>query len=256
MGPERMFGEVRSSAVAKGDANFGGNDIGNPEPAVSPRGRLRPFGFRRRPVRIKFLYNEYAPGYGSRDGPLAAEAVRLQPKEVAQKMPPVPTLPMERIHKARAMYKEGARVRDICAATGMSVGALYHHLDGFSLPGALAPRIKRRRGISRPVEKPPSARRRQRLAARLFRAAERQAQKLELSLALGFQRKEDRAVDLAALRELTKILRELAAFEDSVARAEARAMREDGAEADGVLEHEQALAVEGRAVYVSRVRRG
>jgi hypothetical protein len=41
-------------------------------------------------------------------------------------------------------------------------------------------------------------------------AAERQARKLEFSLAWDFQRKEDRAADLLALKELTKILRELA----------------------------------------------
>ena len=63
---------------------------------------------------------------------------------------------------------------------------------------------------------------RHKLAARLWRAAERQAQKLEFSLAWSFQRKEDRAADLAALKELTKIMLKLGDFEDAFARAEVR----------------------------------
>ena len=54
--------------------------------------------------------------------------------------------------------------------------------------------------------------------------------------------------DLAALRELTRILRELATFEDAALRA---AARPPGGE---TVEHEQALAVEGRAVVISRSR--
>ena len=165
-------------------------------------------------------------------------------------MPLVPTLPRETIDRARAMYKEGAKVRDICAATGMSVGALYHHLDGASLPGAAMQLLPRRRPAEGSALKATASREGRKLAARLFRAAERQARKLEFALAFDHQRKEDRATDLAALRELTRILRDLAAVETQAARAEA--FERGGA----AVEREEALAVEGRAVFVRRERRG
>ena len=133
-------------------------------------------------------------------------------------MPP-PTYPLETIERARHMYRDGARVRDIAAATGMSVGALYYHLDGHALPGLSTPRLPRRREVEAHLALPMPSRGRQKLAARLFRAAERQARKLERSLAWDFQRKEDRALDLAALRELTRILRDLSVLEDFSARA-------------------------------------
>ena len=82
---------------------------------------------------------------------------------------------------------------------------------------------------------------RKKLAARLWRVAEQQARKLELFLAGNYQRRDDRAADLQALRELTRILRELATFEDASLRT---AARPPGGE---TLEHEQALAVERRA---------
>ena len=167
----------------------------------------------------------------------------------SQKMPP-PGYSLETIERARQMYRDGARVRDIAAATGMSVGALYYHLDGHALPGLSTPRLPRRREVEGNAALPMPSRGRQKLAARLFRAAERQARKLERSLAWDFQRKEDRALDLAALRELTRILRDLSVLEDFSTRAGRR-------ERGGVsVEHEQALAVEGRAVLVSRMRSG
>ena len=79
---------------------------------------------------------------------------------------------------------------------------------------------------------------------------QRQAQKIEFSLAWGHQRLDQRALDLSALRELTRILRELSVFEEAALRAEAH--QTGGAR----VEHEQALAVEGRAVYISRTTRG
>ena len=163
-------------------------------------------------------------------------------------MPPVPAPKMETIERARSLYREGVRVRDICAETGLSVGALYYHLDGHSLPGLAPPRLPRRREVDAPAAPMPS-RGRQKLAARLFRAAERQARKLEFSLSWDYQRKEDRALDLAALRELSRILRDLSVLEDSSWRGGS------GRRGGGSVEHEQALAVEGRAVLVSRTRR-
>ena len=157
-------------------------------------------------------------------------------------MPPAPT-PFDTIFRARAMYEEGARVRDICAATGLSVGALYYHLDGRSLPGAAVQRLPRRRDVHGNALAPLPSRGRQKLAARLWRAAERQARKLEYSLDWTYQSRENRAEDLAALRELTRILRDLSTVEDS-----ARRPRPES------FEHEQALAVEGRAVVISRTR--
>ena len=59
-------------------------------------------------------------------------------------MPQRPNYPLATIEKARALYSDGVRVRDISAATGMSVGALYYHLDGHSLPGLIPPRLPRR----------------------------------------------------------------------------------------------------------------
>ena len=164
-------------------------------------------------------------------------------------MPPVPANTTETIERARQMYREGARVRDICAATGMSVGTLYYHLDGHSLPGLIRPALPRRRDVTGDLGPLPT-RGRRKLAARLFKAAEQQARKIELTLSIGFQRKEDRTQDLAALRELTRILRDLAQIEDSAARA---ASRERGGAS---IEHEQALAVEGRAVVISRTKSG
>jgi AcrR family transcriptional regulator len=165
-------------------------------------------------------------------------------------MPPVPMHPPETIERARKMYREGVRVRDICAATGMSVGTLYYHLDGLSIPGSAVQRLPRRREVEGNALQPMPSRGRQKLAARLWRAAERQARKIEFSLTWGHQRKEDRAHDLQALRELTRVLRELSALEDSAARAEPRGRSSEA------VEHEAALAVEGRAVHVSRTRRG
>ena len=95
---------------------------------------------------------------------------------------------------------------------------------------------------------PSPSRGRQKLAARLFRAAERQARKLERSLAWDFQRKEDRALDLAALRELTRILRDLSVLEESARSAG----RKERGERSVSVEHEQALAVEGRAVVIEQ----
>jgi AcrR family transcriptional regulator len=158
-------------------------------------------------------------------------------------MPHPPSTPPDVIHRARQMYTDGARVRDICAATGLSVGALYYHLDGLSLPGVTVQRLPRRRDVAGNALQALPSRGRRKLAARLWRAAERQARKLEFSLAWSFQRRENRAEDLAALRELTRILRDLSAFEDAVPPRR-------------VLEHEQALAVEGRAVVISRTKAG
>jgi AcrR family transcriptional regulator len=163
-------------------------------------------------------------------------------------MPPVPTHPRETIERARQMYAQGARVRDICAATGMSIGTLYYHLDGKSLPGLIAPRLPRRRPMEGNALQPMPSRGRQRLAARLWRAAERQARKIEFRLAYEHQRREERAEDLSALRELTRILRDLSAVEDNTFRT--------GRRAPGGIEHEQALAVEGRAVVVTRTKAG
>jgi AcrR family transcriptional regulator len=155
----------------------------------------------------------------------------------------------ETIDRARQMYREGARVADICAATGMAVGTLYYHLDGLSLPGAVAPRLPRRRDVEGSALAPMPSRGRRKLAARLWRAAERQAAKIEMFLAIGYQNKEDRGHDLAALRELTRILRDLSAFEDAAHRLPPQPQ-------GGAVEHEQALAVEGRAVVISRTRTG
>jgi AcrR family transcriptional regulator len=154
----------------------------------------------------------------------------------------------ETILRAREMYRDGVRVREICAATGMSTGTLYYHLDGLSLPGPMPPRLPRRRQVEGNALQPMPWRGRKKLAARLWRAADRQARKLEYFLTWDYQRQEDREKDLAALREMTRILRELAAFEDACFRT-ARAER-------GSVEREEALAVEGRALFVRRTRRG
>ena len=164
-------------------------------------------------------------------------------------MPPVPMHPPELVSRARDMYRAGARIKDICAATGMAVGTLYYHLDGLSLPGLVVPRLPRRRDVAGTALKPLPSRGRQKLAARLFRAAEQQARKIELRLPIGHQNREDRALDLQALRELTRILRDLAVVEDSAGRSGGRGQ-------GGGFEQEQALAVKGRAVVVTRMRRG
>jgi hypothetical protein len=60
----------------------------------------------------------------------------------------------------------------------------------------------------------------------------------------------ERKHDLQSLRELTRILRDLSALEDAAARLPPP---RQGGEA---VEHDHALAVEGRAVYISRTKRG
>jgi hypothetical protein len=163
-------------------------------------------------------------------------------------LPPVHT--SETIMRARQMYSEGARVRDICAATGLGVGTLYHHLDGLSLPGMAPPRLKRRRAVAGNATLPLQARGRRRLAARLWRAAESQARRIERSVLWGnHQPLAQRDADMAALREMVRILRDLAAFEDA---SFGPLPRRDG---EAPAEHEAALAVEGRALYISRTRR-
>ena len=164
-------------------------------------------------------------------------------------MPPVPMHKRETIERARQLYRDGVRVRDICAETGMSVGTLYYHLDGLSLPGLVAPRLPRRREVEGTALVGLPSRGRQRLAARLFRAAEKQARKIEMHLTIGYQHLDRRPEDLQALRELTRILRDLSAVEDNALGMRRRA-------AGGTVEHEQALAVEGRAVVISRTKTG
>jgi hypothetical protein len=166
----------------------------------------------------------------------------------AKGMPPVPTHSLQTIHLARQLYKDGKRVRDICAITGMSVGTLYYHLDGFSLPGLAAPQLARRRDVRGEALATMPSRGRKRMAARLWRAAEQQARKVEFRLTYEHQTREGRAEDLAALKELTRILKDLAAAEEAAARAEAHRR--------APTEEEEALAVEGRAVFLKRTRRG
>lgn len=162
-------------------------------------------------------------------------------------MKPAPQSPSENVLVARAMYRDGARVRDICDATGMSTGTLYYHLDGKSLPGTAVQRLPRRRDVAGDAQAPMPSRGRKKLAARLWRVAERQARKIEFGLTYGHQRLEDRAHDLAALKELARILRDLAVFEDSAC---------GGRRGEGMVEHEQAVAVDGRAVVISRTKTG
>src|SRR5205085_6481606 len=87
---------------------------------------------------------------------------------------------------------------------------------------------------------------RRKLVARLWRAAELQGRKLEFLLGWQVQDKERRVEDLQALRELTRILRELSVVEDCAYRAAGRER--------GGIEHTHALAVEGRALYISRTK--
>ena len=165
-------------------------------------------------------------------------------------MPPVPTLPMETIERARDLYRDGARVRDICAATGMSVGALYYHLDGAqparrrgAAPAAPA------RGGGECAEADALARAPEARGAALPRGRAAGA-KTRIRARLRLPAQGGPRDDLAALRELTRILRDLAAVETQAARAEA--FERGGA----AMEREEALAVEGRAVLVRRERRG
>jgi hypothetical protein len=112
----------------------------------------------------------------------------------------------------------------------------------------MPPRLKRRRDVEGTALVGISPRGRRKLSARLWRAAEQQARKIELRLSLGHQRLDQRTEDLAALRELTRILRDLAAVEESAARTDRRPA--------APIAHEQALAVEGRAVVVTRTKTG
>jgi AcrR family transcriptional regulator len=123
---------------------------------------------------------------------------------------------------ARQMYAHGARIADICAATGMAVGALYYHLDGRGLPGLTAPKLARRRVVRQQATAAPNAHRRARLAARLLRAAESQARVIETHLANPRQTPEERAADLTALAQLAGVLRALGTYERGAAKPEGR----------------------------------
>ena len=171
-------------------------------------------------------------------------------------MAPFPTHSLETIHRARDLYRAGAPVRKICTETGLSVGALYHHLDGLSLPGSVPPRVPRRRIVAGNAQKLPASGARRRLAARLFRATEQQVRKIELRLSLGHQSYEQRNHDLTALREIAKIFRDLCVLEAAGATPRPRRRSDASAGETGPVEHETALAVEGRALYVRRERRG
>lgn len=78
--------------------------------------------------------------------------------------------------------------------------------------------------------------------ARLWRAAERQAEKIEFHLKYEHQTREGRAEGLA-FRDLTRILRDISAVEDTARRA---------AETGGV-EHEQARSATSRASHAGGV---
>ena len=118
----------------------------------------------------------------------------------------------EKIEQARAMYARGARVKDICAATGLGVGSLYDCLDGGSPDSRGMDRLPRRRLV---VYGPlaPATGRRSGFTARLKRTALRQARDLERRLSDPAQDPAARERDLRALSLLARMLRDVAVFE-------------------------------------------
>ena len=147
------------------------------------------------------------------------------------------------------MYREGARVRDIAAATGMSVGALYYHLDGHALPGLSTPRLPRRREVeAHAASRCPRADAKS--SRRGFFAPPSGRPKTRTLARLGFSAKGGpRARSCRAARADPHPARPFRAGGFFRPR---RARRARGVS----IEHEQALAVEGRAVLVSRTKTG
>jgi len=116
---------------------------------------------------------------------------------------------------ARQLYVDGARISDILARTGFSLGTLYYWLDGGSQDGGpRLPPIPRRRKV---MGKRRRALKTDRvsLVARLWRTAERQVRDIGDRLALNQQEPGDRERDARMLAVLVKTLRELSTFDET-----------------------------------------
>ena len=132
------------------------------------------------------------------------------------------------------------------AATGMSVGALYYHLDGHSLPGLAPPRLPRRREVDGERGG----------ADALARTAKTRGAAVSRGGAAGAENSNLRSPGISAQGGPR-------ARSAGAARADAhpaRPFRAGGffgaprAPGGYGVEHEQALAVEGSAVFLSRTK--
>jgi hypothetical protein len=160
---------------------------------------------------------EYSPGTMPLKDHILPDAVR----------PPT----MEKILRAREMYVEGFTVSRILAHCDMSLGTLYHWLDG-GPPDAdgkpMLDAIPRRRQVVGKRRAPLTADRVS-LAGRLFRTAARQARDIELRLAQPSAATPERERDVRMLTMLVRAVRDLAGFESEAA------LKEQGGAAEPTL---------------------
>lgn len=127
---------------------------------------------------------------------------------------PAPTPDM--IARARQSYVDGVTISKILAETDMSLGTLYHWLDGGpdEGTGSRLPRIARRRSTLGRRRKLPGSDRVS-LVSRLWRTAERQVRDIEERLRLNIQQPDERERDARVLATMVKTLRDLRALQDT-----------------------------------------
>jgi hypothetical protein len=123
-------------------------------------------------------------------------------------MPEIP----QTILLARQMYVERKTVREIQAATGLSLDRVYYGLDGLPQPDAstLLPPIPRRRIVARRLSR---AATRIALVTRLMRATEMHVHDVEKRFARNKSNPASRESDARRLAVLAKTMRELIALD-------------------------------------------
>lgn len=154
---------------------------------------------------------------------------------------PNPPLTMPRVIRARELYAEGFTVARVIALCEMSLGTLYHCLDGvpFGDQGETLPPIPRRRQVlqkrHRALVSDGTS-----LANRMLRTAERQVREIETRLSQREQAPVERERDVRMLTSLTRALRDL----QSLRKAKEAARPAEDAEDDCVPKSIDALREE------------
>lgn len=154
---------------------------------------------------------------------------------------PNPPLTMPRVIRARELYVEGFTVARVIALCEMSLGTLYHCLDGvpFGDRGETLPPVPRRRQVlqkrHRVLVSDGTS-----LANRLLRTAERQVREIETRLTQREQPPVERERDVRMLTSLTRALRDL----QSLRKAEEAARPFEDADDDAIPKSIDALREE------------
>jgi len=116
--------------------------------------------------------------------------------------------------RARQRYVDGEPVEAILLATKLSLKQFYHWLDGAPQPDgtALLPPIPRRHVFRK--RSPTTAREREKLIARIMRAAERQVQAIEERCEAAGIEPTERDSEARALAVLARTMRELTELDE------------------------------------------